>query len=341
MKIAIMGPIYTKKYFGGVATFDENLAVAFSKLGHEVVLYTNQKEIKDRKRHGIDIKKINMFVAKHEEVDLVLASLTYIRYFISFKAKIKVYFLHGYFYMPEIGLPKTFAAVIYQKLFLKYADYIISNSEFTSFMNYEAFNIKTHNSVRLAVSYDFIEQLYEAKKESVERKTKTLLFTGRLIGAKYIENILAALNRLKNEGKTDYKLIIVGEGTARKQLEEYVIKYGLNVEFVGRVSQKEIVKYYVTSDIFISLNPSEPFGITFCEALLAGCKIICPKTGGQSEYLKEYSDRTILVNEKDADEVALAIEELTVKKNMNHNISTENFTYERTAKEILKSVNLL
>ena len=32
MRIAILGPIYTEKYFGGVATFDQNLAIANKKI---------------------------------------------------------------------------------------------------------------------------------------------------------------------------------------------------------------------------------------------------------------------------------------------------------------------
>ena len=31
MKIAILGPVYSKTYFGGVATFNENIAYAMKK----------------------------------------------------------------------------------------------------------------------------------------------------------------------------------------------------------------------------------------------------------------------------------------------------------------------
>lgn len=43
MKIAILGPVYSEQYFGGVATFDENLAIAYKKLkqDNDVTLYSN------------------------------------------------------------------------------------------------------------------------------------------------------------------------------------------------------------------------------------------------------------------------------------------------------------
>ena len=43
MKIAILGPVTTKTYFGGVAVFDEELAAGFKHNKWEVVLITNQK----------------------------------------------------------------------------------------------------------------------------------------------------------------------------------------------------------------------------------------------------------------------------------------------------------
>ena len=44
MKIAILGPVTTKTYFGGVAVFDEELAAGFKHNEWEVVLITNQKK---------------------------------------------------------------------------------------------------------------------------------------------------------------------------------------------------------------------------------------------------------------------------------------------------------
>lgn len=49
MKIAILGPVTTKTYFGGVAVFDEELAAGFKHNEWEVVLITNQKTLIQKK----------------------------------------------------------------------------------------------------------------------------------------------------------------------------------------------------------------------------------------------------------------------------------------------------
>ena len=58
MKIGILGPVTTSKYFGGVAIFDEEIANGFEQNNCQVVLLTDQKEEKINK-DKFNIKKIN------------------------------------------------------------------------------------------------------------------------------------------------------------------------------------------------------------------------------------------------------------------------------------------
>ena len=83
------------------------------------------------------------------------------------------------------------------------------------------------------------------------------------------------------------------------ELKKIVDEYHLNVVFLGRITQENLAHYYSLSEIFVSLNPSEPFGIVFPEALLSQCKIVCPYTGGQVEYLSDYSKSVAFVDETD------------------------------------------
>lgn len=56
MKIGILGPVTTSKYFGGVAIFDEEIANGFEQNNCQVVLLTDQKEEKINK-DKFNIKK--------------------------------------------------------------------------------------------------------------------------------------------------------------------------------------------------------------------------------------------------------------------------------------------
>ena len=109
---------------------------------------------------------------------------------------------------------------------------------------------------------------------------------------------------------------------------------------MGKVSHDEIYKLYLESEVFISLGEAEAFGLTFIESLVSNCKILCPNTGGQVEFLSLYSDRVKFVNPLDMMDIAdgiynllnLNIEPIDVDKVISQ------FNYSATAKKIFSIV---
>lgn len=338
MKIAILGPVTTPKYFGGVATFDENLAIAYKRINQEndVFLYSKQIDKAFSDHNGIVHSPINLLSArKIRAFDLIIASLDYAVYLPLISARNKIYFLHGFFTLVAYSPLKTILAVAYQKFFLRYADYIIGNSKLTCFINREIYNINSQGTACLGVSYDYLKQL--ALTQRIKKEKNTILYAGRLVEAKNIFQIVKAVELLNKNRQNKFLLRIVGDGELKAQLEDYAKSKGLNVQFCGRVSQTEIVEFYKKSQIFISLNSAEPFGITFCEALLADCKIICPDTGGQTEFLTRYPHTVRMITDFNAHTIAKAMEELSVETDSDH-IEPEEYSYENTAKTILRIV---
>lgn len=334
MNIAIIGPVTTKSYFGGVATFDENIAVAFSKMEHEVILLSSQSDLIEGTIHNIPVRKITLLNAKDFKIDIAICSLGDVKFLGRINAKFKIAFLHGFFSIRFYGMLKAMVGIAYQKFFFRYADAVIANSKFTRFMNNETAGIQTNGAVGLGVSYDFINELKE--KESIERETRSILFAGRLVNVKRVDRILEAVKILKDEG-VGCHLYIVGEGLEKDKLVQYSRRYNLDTTFTGKVDQKQIVDCYKRSEIFISLNESEPYGITFCEALLAGCKIICPSTGGQVEFLQQYPNTAKILQYDSVEQIAAAIKGLFDVKNTDP-VNLNDYTYEKTANEILDIV---
>lgn len=333
--VGIVGPITTKSYFGGVATFDENLAIAFKNIGYNVILFSSLPDIQEESFHEIPVRKINFINVRKYKVDLVICSLGDVKFLSKIDAKFKIAFLHGFFSIRFYGLLKAMAGIAYQKFFFRYADAVIANSSFTRFMNREAAGISTDGSVHLGVSCDFLNQL--KKVDNIETEPKSILFTGRLVNVKRVDRILNAIRLLKENGDY-YHLYIVGDGPEKDSLQRYNDMFDLHATFVGKVDQKTIVNYYKKNEIFISLNESEPYGITFCEALVSGCKIICPSTGGQVEYLRQYPESVEILESDEVDEIAKAIKRLSDNKNSS-TVDLQDFTYERTAKELLNIIH--
>lgn len=332
-KICILGPVATPTYFGGVAVFDTELGTAFQNIGWEVQLLTEQNDAvhSDIVKRISNTRELRKLIGSFDP-DYILASLNYGKYFSSLKdSNKKIYFLHGYFVRNYYGFAKSVIAPEYQKRLCARADFVFSNSYFTSAINEDFFDIKSDAVFHLAASHDFIDSL----SENNARKKNTVFFAGRFVSVKRVMELVNAARYLQKSG-IDYEIYLAGDGEKGEEIEKTINQSDLKITLLGRVEHTEIQKYYQKSDVFVSLNEAEPFGITFVEALLCGCKIICPYTGGQVEYLKDYP-QTFFVNQSDpkdiADKIIQAFQMDEVPKITQKDI--DYFSYERVAQEMI------
>lgn len=86
----------------------------------------------------------------------------------------------------------------------------------------------------------------------------------------------------------DLKLLIVGDGSQRKLMEQQVRDAGLpasSIQFVGRQSQDELQSYYDKIEILLMPSRSEGFGLTAIEGMARGCVPVVSNTGGLPEVV--------------------------------------------------------
>jgi alpha-1,3-mannosyltransferase len=110
----------------------------------------------------------------------------------------------------------------------------------------------------------------------VPRHPERLLYVGRQAENKQIEKLLATVGELKRRGSS-LRLRLVGpehpiNGPA---LREIALREGLtvgrDVEFVGPVSQQQLIEEYASARFFVSAARHEGFGISAVEAMAGGC----------------------------------------------------------------------
>ena len=93
-----------------------------------------------------------------------------------------------------------------------------------------------------------------------------------------------------------FKVLLVGDGPLRAQLEELVRSLGIEerIKFLGWQERPEIVKLLHGSEAIVLPSRSEPFGIAIIEGLACKKPVVATTVGGIPEII-ENGENGILV----------------------------------------------
>ena len=109
------------------------------------------------------------------------------------------------------------------------------------------------------------------------------VFVGRLSEEKGIRTLLDAWSGIDN-----LKLIVLGDGHLRNELEDLSSKNNINVEFMGFRSQEEVLN--IVKNAMIQIIPSEcyeGFPMSVLEAFACGTPVIVSRLGSLSEIISD------------------------------------------------------
>ena len=170
------------------------------------------------------------------------------------------------------------------------------------------------------------EKIKLKEKYNIKNNEIVLLFTGRVSAEKGINELLLAVDKIKEQ---NFKLIIVGsfffdtnlKNNLNTELKKYVDKVKDKVVFTGFVKHSEIAKIYNISDIAVLpsiVNDAAP--LTILESMASSLPIVTTNSGGIPEYAK---DGCAIILERDenlvtniASSLSLLINDKEKRKNM-------------------------
>ena len=164
------------------------------------------------------------------------------------------------------------------------------------------------------------------------RKTgKYYLLVSRLdFGYKKVDLAIETFNKL---GKP---LVIVGTGRQEKKLRNMAKK---NIKFAGRVSEKELDKYYQNAKALI-MPQEEDFGIVAVEAQMRGVPVVAYKKGGAIDTV--IAGKTgIFFEEQNPESLIYAVRKLEEKR-FNARalmLNSSKFSKENFRKKLLALIN--
>ena len=149
---------------------------------------------------------------------------------------------------------------------------------------YEKINV-VPNGVNLNL-YNGVEKDYDFRRQYAADNEKIILYVGRLVYEKGIQNLIAAMPKILN-GYHDSKLVIAGRGGMIDELRDEVRRLGIEnkVYFTGYLSLDKVTKMYKCADVAVFPSTYEPFGVVALEGMLSGTPVVVSDVGGLNEIV--------------------------------------------------------
>lgn len=177
---------------------------------------------------------------------------------------------------------------------------------------------------KIDVVYNGANEMYVPIEESLKEKTREkysdskqyFVYVGSLNPRKNIKNLLLAFDSFKTTTKSDFKLLIVGtimhsDSDFRNIYNSLAHKQ--DVQFCGRLSTSELHMVLASAYAMTYVPFFEGFGIPVLESMYCHIPVI---TSNITSLPEVAGDAAILVNPHKVEEIAKAMENIYIDKNL-------------------------
>lgn len=172
---------------------------------------------------------------------------------------------------------------------------------------------------RAIVHYTGIDTGFFSSQPAVVR-SPIVLFVGRLVAKKGCEYLIRAMARVQVE-LPDARLIVIGDGPLRRQLEQQAASSLKHFRFLG-VQEPVVVRQWMnqalvfcTPSVTAESGDAEGFGMVFAEAQAMGLPVVSFASGGIPEAVAD-GQTGFLVPEKDWEALATKISLLLIDRSL-------------------------
>lgn len=201
-------------------------------------------------------------------------------------------------------------------------------------------NIKNVQTVPWGVDFDHFNTSFrseEWRRKILEGKDKSIiLHLGRLTWEKDLKTLAEIYKLLKNN-RSDFVMVVAGEGPARKELEQLMP----GAVFLGYVEGDELSQTYSSADIFLSPSTTETFGNVTIEAMASGLVPVVADAGGSKSLVKNGETGFLGAPKNPEDfykKISMLLDDLKLGERMRKADSefVKNFGWEKVFENLLK-----
>jgi colanic acid/amylovoran biosynthesis glycosyltransferase len=171
---------------------------------------------------------------------------------------------------------------------------------------------------KLVVRYIGIDCDKFAPAPVAGREPGLILFVARLVEKKGCEYLIRAAAQIRQRRK-DARLVIIGDGPLRGDLERLAMTEKVPTDFLG-VQEPEAVREWMQR-AWVLCNPSvtaangdtEGLGMVFAEAQATGLPVVSTRHGGIPEVVRD-GETGLLARERSVEELASHLEKMMVER---------------------------
>lgn len=165
--------------------------------------------------------------------------------------------------------------------------------------------------------------LQESHKAFTSRENKEILFVGRMVKAKGVHILIKALAKVKRICDKEFFVNLIGDGPDKTYFESQAWSLGVDVNFLGNVSDTVLQKHYEEAYVVVvpSLFP-ELFPMVVLEAMSHGKPVIASNIGGLPDLVL-HGQTGLLFEPNDVDALAESIKSLLTQEELAIDMSSK------------------
>jgi glycosyltransferase involved in cell wall biosynthesis len=176
-------------------------------------------------------------------------------------------------------------------------------------------------------------------KRTFRSNKKTIIYVGRLIYAKGVQDLLDAVKDL------NVNVWLIGEGEYKKRLMQLCSESRSKIKFLGQKNPEEIAKLLSQADIFVNPSYAEGLPTSVLEAGASGLPIIATDVGGTKEIIEDGNNGFLIKPHDTAllkDKINLLLDDSRLCERFSKNIQLKvkkEFDWKNTRISFLDMVN--